>query len=476
MSLIRQDRLARAWRVADPETRTGFVAGLFEARGYTVDRTDDRHLVLGDENRVLAVDPPETGALPESVDTVVTIDPDPGGDATALGLDAVHEMLCYAIDREVARDLLATHLDVDADREDDQSAERGGESTVESEQTGASGDRQGGDGTSESASADETGKGVRDTATGLVSTIPGARLVDGPLPRGVFAVVGVVVLVVAVVLVGSAGVFTGPTESNPGGPLSTTGTTTPVDVTPLPDQTPQTNPREAGAATPQAEPEPDYGESVAEQRANHPRAPGLLPWGIDDADRMAEAHRTELENSSYTVQIRYQEFVDGQQTGVYTETVRVENQSRYSTTVTTLGDLQTSPRWIAGANVFVSGGDRHVNKEAGVSRIRPDVTPPQILEWTERYLRWSLSVRNSTVRDREAASNVTTFLVTTDGDPFSGVANASGTAYVTENGLVRFGRWSYVRSTHPDIRVVFTVQTTDVGETTVTRPGWVRSE
>ena len=94
---------------------------------------------------------------------------------------------------------------------------------------------------------------------------------------------------------------------------------------------------------------------------------------------------------------------------------------------------------------------------------------------TARYLRWSLSAEDSTLQDRQVAGNRTVYRVTTDGDPYQGVRDAAGTVYVTGDGLIRYGRWTYT-SVRPEIRVEFSLRTTNRGSTTVSRPGWVDAD
>jgi len=49
----------------------------------------------------------------------------------------------------------------------------------------------------------------------------------------------------------------------------------------------------------------------------------------------------------------------------------------------------------------------------------------------------------------------------------------SGNVYVTEDGLVKHGRWEYNPREEPDVRVRYEIRVTDVGSTRVTEPDWV---
>jgi len=249
--------------------------------------------------------------------------------------------------------------------------------------------------------------------------------------------------------------------------------------TPVPTATPTATPAGddrngeaiAAAATPGAETPQQLDEAASEQLTGQP-PPGVDEEGLADIDELIATHRSHLSDTSYTLTVEYRELEDGRVTGVYTETIRVENDSRYSVSVSTEGIIQTSPRAIVGADAFSNERRAWVRLRSTEPYVRSRLSTTRFLGQTARYLRWSLSVEESTLQDRRATGNRTVYRITTDGDPYQGVRNAAGTVYVTDDGLIRYGRWTYT-SVRPEIRVEFTLRTTNVGSTTVSRPGWV---
>ncbi len=113
--------LARRFRRLDRDARTAFVAGLYTARGDAVER-DGSVLVVDRPGGLLrvAVGPPPDG---EGVDAVVVagdrerrrVGPT---DARVLGPAALHDRLCYGVDRAAAARLCRVHLDVGFDASD----------------------------------------------------------------------------------------------------------------------------------------------------------------------------------------------------------------------------------------------------------------------------------------------------------------------------------------------------------------------
>lgn len=113
--------LARRFRRLDRDARTAFVAGLYTARGDAVER-DGSVLAVDRPGGLLrvAVGPPPDG---EGVDAVVVagdrerrrVGPT---DARVLGPAALHDRLCYGVDRAAATRLCRVHLDVGFDASD----------------------------------------------------------------------------------------------------------------------------------------------------------------------------------------------------------------------------------------------------------------------------------------------------------------------------------------------------------------------
>jgi hypothetical protein len=415
MPLVSRDRFARATRAVDAGTLAAFVADLYRARGYEVDRPADGRLRLEPEGRVLAVRPGGARDVPAEADAVVI----PAGDRTAgvdvVDADTLYRQLHYAVDRPVARALLATHLGVDPAREatDEDAVPLGGHPL--------------------------TGSGL---ALGLA-------LVAAVALAGALVVAGVAELP------GDAG------ESPAGTPSQTpTGTTT----------TPATP--DAGAMDASAAP----GLQSVDDSNDESFPPGVDGEGVSDADELVSAHRARLTDRSFTLRVWHREFVDGRLAGVYVETVRVENASHYRVSVSQTGTLRTTPQTIVGANLYVAGERRYLTGTVVGSYFRSRATPARFRRQVGQYLRWSLTVEESSVAGRATGADRTVHRLRTAGDAYSLVDDAAGTAYVTGEGLVTYGRWTYRPPDKEDVRVEFAVQTTDVGTTTVRRPGWVDDE
>jgi len=415
MPLVSRDRFARATRAVDAETLAAFVADLSRARGYEVDRPGEGRLRLEPGGRVLAVRPGPVRDVPPAADAVVA----PAADRTAGGdvvdADTLYRQLHYAVDRSVARDLLATHLGLDPDRE---------------------------------ASEEDPVHLGGHPLTGSVLAL-GLALVAAVALAGALAVAGVAELP------GNDGDSSVGTPS----PTPTGATTTPA----MPD---------AGGMDASAAP----GFQSVDDSKDESLPPGVDSEGISDTDELVAAHRARLTDESFTLRVWHREFVGGRLTGVYVETVRVENASAYSVSVSKTGTLRTTPNAVVGADLYVSGGRRHVTDTVVGSYFRSRATPARFRRQVEQYLRWSLSAERTAIAGQATRGNRTVYRLSTEGDPYSLVEGASGTAYVTDGGLVTYGRWTYRQPDRDDVRIEFAVQTADVGTTTVRRPGWVDDE
>jgi len=446
MAPVPEAPLADLWHEADPAAVADFVGDVFAARGYEVERVDDQLLRLDPGSRTIAVSP-EGRQLPPEADAVVVADSRSvraGRDTDVIDADALREQLAYGVDRSVARTLLAAHFGFEA------SAGHAGSS-----------------GTDEPT--------VTDTDSTAADTGYGSQAWQGNrLAVAIAAVAGIVLVGLAV-----GGVPAVPADGLTAGFDDPTVAETPVR-TPTATGTPQSasdgqnGQAVATAATPGARTAQQPADAASE-RLSRQRPPGIDGDGLADIDRLIATHRSHLSNTSYTMTVEYREFDDGRVTGVYAETIRVENDSRYSVSVSTTGTIQTSPRAVVGADAFSNEQRAWVRLRSTEPYVRSRLSTTRFLGQTARYLRWSLSAEESTLRDRRAAGNRTVYRVTTDGDPYQGVRNAAGTVYVTGDGLIQYGRWTYT-TIQPEIRVEFAIRTTKVGATTVSRPGWVDTD
>jgi len=420
-----------------------FVAGLYEARGRTVERAGD-HLVVstGPRTHRVAVLSEATwaGSVPEGADrTVVAADLDTSepGITDAVNL---HRQLLYAVDRTEAAALLEAHFDRPLSSLEPPTGPGTGEDPPSAGEHDAETESQGG------------------------GTAPRSSDVFGS-----YAVVAVVLascLLVAGITVAVGALAAGGPESATPAPSTSTGASgAPSESVEI--ATPSDGPAPISAAFPREDdPAPDI-------RAGSSRAfpPGIDSGGIADETELIDAHRSILANSSYRLTLTYRELVDGHATGVYTERIRVANGSRYAVSTTRTGEFRTVPRSIAGADQFANGSVLLQRTGNRVGEGSLGAGGGDLLDDVTRYLGWYLSVSNSSVgtpgRDGEGL-----FRITTRGDPYPGVRNATGTAFVTHRGLIRDIRRVHERPS-ADVRVVVRMRVTDVGETAVSRPPWV---
>ncbi len=426
MSSVTDAPLERLLREADPEAAAAFVADLFEARGYAVDRAGDRRLVVESDGEAstVAVRHPRTngGREAEGADRVVAIDgPGRSGGAERVAVAALHRQLAYAVDRPVARGLLERHFGWTP--EDD-------------------------------TPATETGAAAGSEAGPLRWSDRGRTL-------------AVVVLVVAL-LAGSAVALTG-TDGGigdaTGGPEGDTGdaaATPGPGADAGPTATPVQSVESGGQASESSEPE---------RYADAP--PGIVGPDKVNIYNAAGAFWDELNGESYRLSIAYREYAAGYLVGAYLETLRVESNERYAVDVSRVGRTESRPLTIATVDQYADGSVRYRRFENGSVSAEPTVPYDPFMINATQYLAWFLSSQNSSIDSRETRGNTTTYRVLTEGDLDPRFIDARGTVYTTGDGLVRHARWEYRPADHPDLRVVFEMRVRDVGSTRVTPPDWV---
>lgn len=465
MAPVSGPELASLCGQTDRETVTEFVADLYAARGYDVDRRAGGILRLQPGGRTVVVGPTEGSAVPPEGDAVVTAgmataEATEAADEATEGLDIIdadtlHEQLDYAIDPAVARELLGKHFG-------GQSGRNGSDG-----QSGPVNERRS-DGRALDSPA--TDRSASDTPReGQEATPVDPRRWRRSRLTAVVAVTGVFLLVV--VLAGGMLVLS---------PASSGADDTASAETP--------SPTPAGTPTPSADRNGEAlagGESTTGQTPQHPTSesdtqlsgqypPGVGEEGLADIDRLIASHRSVLSNTSFTTTIRYSEFENGQVTGVYVESIRVENRDRYSVSTSSSGTLQTTPRAIVGADAFASENQTRVRLRTSEPYVRSRLSYSRMLGQLSRYLRWSLSVEESTLRGQPSGDSGT-YRITTDGEPYSGLRDASGTVYATPEGVIAYARWTYT-TIRPETRVEFSIETTGVGTTTVTKPDWPEAD
>lgn len=469
-------------RDADPASVRAFAAGLYEGRGHAVTRTDSGFTTDGADGDVETVvvhtSADDPTALPlATASEIVTVDPRTLPDTPARIVDVtdLHRQLLYAIDRPQAATLLADTLDRSIDSFEgtlDESPEPAGSpptatgtDETQTEVASTAGTERPG-GTTGREQTGTTGVSVRQSSTsgdpsrgigGTSGEVPSASVVDsgadGTDRQHRMVLFGAVALLGLAALAGPGFVGWAGDSSATIGPVASNGTT---------------------AAT-------DSGEEELGVRAIPVNGSGLPP-GIDasgaiDERRLGDATEAALGDRSYRVSVTYREFSGRQETAVYSETVRVANESHYSASVTRLGEFERGPTIIAGRDLYATPSgttERTVASGRPQVEFRNGTTPASdlVADDIERYVRWYLSVEESVVTAEQSGSETPVYRLLTEGDPYTGVTNASGSAVVDSDGVVRQLRRTYDEPTGRDLRVVVTIRVSDVGSTTVRRPAW----
>lgn len=437
MSSVTDAPLERLLREAGPEAAAAFVADLFEARGYAVDRVGDRRIVAESDGdtTTIAVHHPEGGPIADGseIDRVVAIDGSGwGGDADAMTVAALQRQLAYALDRQVASALLETHFDWAPGSDE-------GSSPTQTDTDGAEGAK------------------------------------SGPLHRsGQWRAVAVVVLVA--LLAGSAVALTG---ADGGFGDATNGDTDDVAATPASngDAEPTASADATATATPvqSAESDDPAGDSSDPERYED-APPGIIGPDRVNINDAAGAFLNELDGESYKLSVAYREYAAGYLVGAHLETLRVESTDRYVADVSRVGRTESRPLTVARVDQYADGSVRYLRHRNGSVSAESTTTYDPFMFNATQYLGWFLSSKNSSIASRESRGSTTIYRVLTEGDLDPRFDDARGTLYITGDGLVQYARWEYRPADHPNLRVVFEMRVTEVGSTTVTPPDWVDDE
>lgn len=439
MSSVADVPLAALYRDASPETAAAFVADLYEARGWAVDRTGERQLLVsadGHERRIGVVHPADSVPAADLVDWAETVVAPDGvarvpGDVDVVGADTLRRRLAYAVDRPVAREILESRF-----------------GWVPPQASGDSG------GAPDGATTGNDGAGGAQPAAGVLGS-PGGQSRVFLAALVVLAFAGGLAVVMAEQLDGGAQADTVP-EQGAGTPAATATAT----------------PFETRAAT--ATPTPMAGAADVD--------PSKLPPGVEQSgaiDRvlLTRAHESALENRSYRLTISYSETVDGRPVGVYTEIIRVENDTHYSATVTEHGRLRAPKPTLAETDVYADGSVRFERLNESTVERRTTLSYDRFLAGQSRFLAMFLDAGNSSVVDSESALGSATTYVVTEGNPATLLRNTRGGFHVRENGLVTRARWTYAFSRqlteYDNVTASFGMRISGVGSTTVQRPDWV---
>ena len=467
MPPLSQSELERLCRAAEPSDLLGFIADLYAARGWTVATKDvgDGVITLKRDGVLHRLGVVTETTVPDGVDTVVVVgtEVDPGTVSADTSLDVgdLRNLLLYSIDREQAATVFERWFDqpLSAPVRTGQPVDSHAASRDDPEQGEQAGHEPAAPAVAATHAAESSTYGSQ-PPTGSESTDASSPIRNR---RFLGLVVGLV-LVVGIV-VGAAGLglpVTDPAVDND----TTPDTSADTEFTPVPTTGTISIATQATSASEQlasAQPTQIPAESTA-------FPPGVDRTGITDYQQLIDAHESQLEGRSYRITLSYREVRDGTVTGARTQTVRVENETTYHATSTEFGRVVSPSPSLGDGDVYANGSVEFERTSTGVAR-RPLRGPGSYRTSLSRYLGWYLSVNESQTVAASAEGPTSTVRVATDGDPYPGVTDATGTAIVTESGLV-----THLYRTHrrPDsqVRVVITLRVTDVGATTVSAPEW----
>lgn len=469
MTAPTEAELASLLSAAESAVVTAFVSALYGARGKDVARTDDGFTVAGDDLVVVQTAADDPATLPLAAATeVVTVDPAslPDTETPVITVSDLHHQLLYALDRERAAALVATHFDRDLDSFEGHDEAPAGIRDVTPVATPAGSQRDREEPPATAADAGETGSSPVAQTMADTSSAPetsesappfgegGPSVREGPIRQHRLALVGVA-LVVGLAALAGPGLVDWPVGSGPVGPFGGNGTTANATADP------------SGSAL--------AGQGIPVSQSGLP--PGIDADGSIDEQTLADATEAYLTGRSYRLEITYREFQDGQETALYTETLRVENETQYTAAVTQLGEFERGPPVVAGRDLsatpngttertWVDGQQRVVHRNATVP------AADFVVDDVEQYIRWYLSVDESVVTDEQSDSETPVYRIVSDGDPYTGITNATGSSVITSAGLVREIRRTYDVPNEPGLHVVVTLRVSDVETTTAPAPAW----
>ncbi|WP_251329516.1 hypothetical protein [Haloplanus pelagicus] len=445
----------------DRETFAAFVAAVYEARGWTVERTDDG----------LAATQPRGERARRLV--IRDAGDDTAEDATVVDAASLHRMVAYALGPDERARLCREFLDrepgsfegVAIGGATDGERGRNGDGDGDGESGGGAPDAGGGDGPTagreRAAQGHDAGRAVDDgdarggseTAAGDGAARTGGQgdaTDDGRPDRrawlGRATLLGIVLSLAvggAVTAIGGGGVGAAATAVLDGGG--------------------------------------DGNVTRAENGTVWPR--GVNSTGVTDASALADAHEAALSNRSYRLRLTYREFDDGKLRGVAYERAAVASRDRYRSRVGRLGTVEHDALVIARGPRYANGTRAYVRTESGV-RSHTDVRSPVasspadadgFVDRTEQIVRWYLSTKDSRIVKRVERNGTTFYRIAFRGDPWPASRNVTGWARVDENGVVHELHREYTPSSSPTVRIEVTLRISP-GPVTVTRPAWAPPE
>jgi hypothetical protein len=234
----------------------------------------------------------------------------------------------------------------------------------------------------------------------------------------------------------------------------------------------QTGVGETAPSTPTLTPAPTP-SAAATQTPARDLPPGVSADGDIDAGPLVAAHYEAIVDRSYRLTLTYREAVAGEPTGLRQETVWVEDD-RYLTTAVETGRFRTTPTSLVTGDSYANATTVAVRTKDGVA-FRERRNPQALLDGQTRLLGYYLSVESSSIVGATNVAGDWAYWLTTDGDPWPGVTNATGSVLVGRDGLVYEVQRRYDDPDDPEVTIHVTLRIERVGTTTVDPPTWYRN-
>jgi len=455
----------------DAAALTAFVAAVYDARGWDVDRDGDDLLVRPGGERDwlrLVVDPDR---LPADADRVVVpaLAADAGADGTqVIDAAALLELLRYAVDDETRTRLFGEFFDRDP---------------AEFEAPTGADDGWGGSPVAErSASPPTATPSAPADATDATSDTPAASPPTLAIGVVILLVVGGAALAVGPSLV-PFGDGEAPTDAVAGGNATPgdTAATASSDDAPL-----------GSAAGDESAPSTDAGTTAVDG----PLPPGVGPSGIENASALVDAHEAALDNRSYRLSVVAREFVGGSPTAVARERTVVDGPTRYRSDVRVIGTFRQEPRAIGSVSTYANGTTRFVRLTAatdadgtvrftergvdsesaggpGWRSVTIDSAADPFANRTATHLRAVLDVDDAAIVGSFERDGTTYVWIDLRRRPPGGT-DAIDSILVDEHGLVREVRheYAYLPPEASTVRTVVTVRI-EPANVTATPPPWL---
>jgi hypothetical protein len=345
----------------DSEGVTAFVAAVYAARGWAVDRDGDglRVRASGERDWLRVVVAPDADRRPDADRVVV---PAPAADADAdgervIGAATLLELVWYAVDADDRTRLFREFFDR--------------EPTAVGTRTGAADPGVGSDASRPAETADATTTPSVDAAetaeslSGADATVERPDDVAGgdgaarqtPRRRRLVAVAAILLVV------GGVAAAVGPTLVSPGGDSSDGSGGSAVDGTVVPDT--QLDDSEFDPVAIDADGRPITSNTPGSVSVDGPLPPGVTASGIENASALVDAHEAALDGRSYRLTVVAREFVGGRPTAVARERTVVEGPTQYRSDVYVVGTFRQEPRAVGSVSAYADGTTRFVRLTAG---------------------------------------------------------------------------------------------------------------